>query len=110
MPLYGGRVAEHARAEDRLPAGAAITRVSFDVPIPGYPDDTEHVDVVARRGGWDRGAVQAWEIVKGGFFWTRARDGFLYQPSDRAWTFEEAMIEAAQHAVPFALAQVAGGR
>jgi hypothetical protein len=79
------------------------TRYTFTIPNPAYPDEPEYVHVEARRGRWDKGPIEGWNIMRGGSFWTRGRRGFVYRPQrvwHGRWTLEEALAEAAAHAVP----------
>lgn len=104
-----------------LAAGPEPTRYTFTIPRPGWPDDSERVDVVPARGAWDRGPILGWFIVRGqNDFWTRDRTGFEFrpgrpeQPEHTRWaTLAEALVEAAEHAVPHmvvAMAEQQGAR
>lgn len=96
---------------ENIPPGAEPTRYTFTIPRPGYPDEPEYVNVIPMRGGWNRGPIEGWCIIRGDFddYWTRDRAGFEFRPGTperTRWPLAEALTEAAEHAVPWLAAHM----
>lgn len=73
--------------------------------VSGAPERHNEVHLESRGDG-------RFAILHDGGAWTRERAGFLYEPTPSGrsdeylasarWTFEEALVEAQGHAVPYA--------